>query len=330
MEPLTIILTIIGLLLAIFAVYVGIKQLIKWRREPGEIDEKIEGLREEVRKGFEEARRDNPQMTLYADGLAEMPDSRRLSLLNQGLAAMREYRFPEAIEFFRECLGQGVTTSQRIALLLLTGSDFFTTGQLEVALGHYSEAAALARESNDKQGLSAAIGNMGLVYQIKGESDQALEHYRQALDIHREIGHRSGEASDLGNIANVYLIKGELDKALEHHQQALNTAREISDRQVEANELGNVGSVYLIKGETDKALEHHQQALRIDREIGHRHGEASDLGNIGSIYLTKGETDTALDYYQQALKIFEEVGAKAEAAMAREEILKLKEGDQVG
>jgi len=192
MEPVTITLTVIGTILALFGAYVGIRQLIKWRREPGDVDQKIDALREEIREGFKKAERENPQAALYQDGLAEMPDHRRLSLLSQGLAAQREYRNAEAIDFFRECLGRGVTKSQRIALLILIGNSFFDIGQMEAALGDYKEAAACARESNDQQGLSAALGNLGLVYGIEGELDQALEHHQQALQIFEEVRAKEG------------------------------------------------------------------------------------------------------------------------------------------
>ena len=122
MEPITI----VFLFLALFGAYVGVWQVRKWLREHREKERDKEDLQETIRQEFEKYRRDSGQMALYTDGLAEMPDHRRLSLLQQGLAAQREYRIPEAIDFFRECLGQGVTKSQRIALLLLIGSGFFT------------------------------------------------------------------------------------------------------------------------------------------------------------------------------------------------------------
>ncbi len=358
----SIIAGVIGVPLALFGAYVGIRQVLQWRKEARE----KERDREEVKNRLEELRHDIRGIALYPDGLAEMPERRRLALLRHGLKSMRDFKYSEAIGFFRECLGVGATQSQNIALLVIIGNCFLSTSELEEAEGHYREAEVAARESNDKEGLSTILGNMGIVYGIKGELDKALEHFQQALEIDREIGHREGEASALGNMGNVYGIKGELDKALEHHQQALEIDREIGHRKGEASDvgnmgivyrikgeldkalehfqqaleidreighregeasaLGNMGNVYRIKGELDKALEHHQQALEIDREIGHREGEASDLGNMGNVYQIKGELDKALEQYQQALEIFEEIGAEQSVVKVRKSIIVLRRG----
>ena len=271
---------IVGVIGVLLAVYFGARQIIRWRKEPRE----GERVSEEIRNGFKELRHDMRGMASYPDGLAEMPEPRRLALLRKGLKAMQDYKYNEAIGFFRGCLGEGATESQKIALLILIGNCFLSMSRLNEAEGHYKEAEVAARESNDKEGLSAALGNMGIVYKIKGELNKALEHFQQALKIDREIGHREGEATTLGNMGNAYQIKGELDKALKHYGQALD----------------------------------------IDREIGYREGEADQLGNMGLVYQTKGELGRALEHCQQALKIFEEIGAKKGVDITGENIRKLQ------
>jgi len=284
---------------ALFGAYVGIKQLVQWRKEAREKRRD----KEEIENRFEELRHDIRGIASYLDGLAEMPERKRLELVRDGLRAMRDFKYDDAITHFRECLGVGATQSQKIALLILIGNCFLSTSRLNEAEEHYGEAEVAARESNDKEGLSAILGNMGNVYRIKGELDKALDNYQKALGIDREIGHREGEAITLGNMGIVYGIKGDLDKALGHYQQALGIHGEISHREGEANALGNMGNVYQIKGELDKALEHHQQALEIQRETGHREGEAITLGNMGIVYGIKGELSKALEHFQQAVKL---------------------------
>ena len=274
---------IITIVFGILAAYLGVRQIRKWRAEARDRErdkEEKESEREEIRKGFEQLRSESGGAGVYEDGLTEMPDSRRRSLLIQGLEAMRRYAFSEAIGFLRECLGEGVKESEKIALLILIGNCFLSISQLREAEGHYSEARAMAKEANNKDGLSAVLGNMGIIYQTKGELDEALEYHQQALEIDREIGKREGEADDLGNMGIIYQIKGELDMALEHHQQALEIDREIGKREGEASDLGNMGNVYQTKGELDKALEHYERALEIFEEIGASEGIRIAKGNI--------------------------------------------------
>jgi tetratricopeptide (TPR) repeat protein len=304
-----IIASIIGTLLAIFGAYVGIRQIIQWRKDAktsGELKDRLDDL--------------SKKFDLYIDGLPEMAEKKRRASLSSGLESMQDCKYDEAIGFFRECLASSTKQSEKVALLILIGNCFLSTSRLKEAEEQYREAETAARESADKEGLSTSLGNIGIVYQIKGDLDKALENYQQALKIHREIGDRYGEANSLGNLGNVYQIKGELNKALENYKQALKIDGEIGHREGEAKSLNNMGIVYGIKGELDKALEHHQQALKIHHEIGYRMGEANALGNIGNVYQIKGELNKALENYKQALKIFEEIGATQEVAMTREAI----------
>jgi len=295
----------------------------------------------------------------YVDGLPKAPPKIR-DLFNEGQKLEKEYKYLEAIKQYEACFQAETTASQRVALHILIGNCFFSLSELEEAEGHYRQAETAAKEAKDGEGLAAALGNIGLIYQIKGELDKALDYHQQALKTHSEIGYREGEANALGNIGIIYQTKGDLDKALVYHQQALKinreigrkegeasqlgnigiiyrkkgdldkareifdqvlkTEREIGRRWGEANALGNIGNIYGTKGELDEALDYHQQALKIDREIGRKEGEASQLGNIGIVYHDKGESDKALEHLRQALKIFEEIGAKTEIEIVKRNI----------
>lgn len=258
----------------------------------------------------------------HLDGLPEAPPKIRDPFL-EGRKLQREYKYQEAIQQYQACLQPETTPSQRAALHILIGNCFLGLSELEEAEGHYREAETAAREAGDKEGLAAALGNIGLIYHTRGELDKALDYHQQSLKIHREIGQKEGEASALGNIGIVHGIKRELDKALDFFQQALKINRDIGRKEGEASDLGNIGLIYQHKGELDKALEYHQQSLKIEREIGRKEGQASDLGNIGSIYSYKGEPAKALEHLEQALKIFEEIGAKIEVEKAKQNIQKI-------
>ncbi|OGO07064.1 MAG: hypothetical protein A2Z76_01935 [Chloroflexi bacterium RBG_13_56_8b] len=316
METPTIIGVSAGVLSVLLALFFGIRQSTKDSRHAKDI--------EEIKKMLERLSEERG-IPIYQDGLPEIPEKKRRKLLRSGLEAMQEYKYDEAIGFFRECLGVEAAQSQKVALLILIGNCYFSESRLKEAEENYKKAEAIARESNDKEGLSSALCGRGIVYRIKGETDKALEHFQLALKIHKEIGDREGEANQVGNMGNVYQIKGELDKALKHHQLALKIDRDIGYRQGEADQLGNMGNVYQIKGKLDKALKHHQLALKIDREIGHREGEANSLGNMGIVYQIKGELDKALKHHQLALKIFEEIGAAEGIEKMRGLVSKLRQ-----
>ncbi|MFQ5925321.1 MAG: tetratricopeptide repeat protein [Dehalococcoidia bacterium] len=275
------------------------------RRQREKADTATDAVKQAVEEATRPLKTELERISEYIDGLTG-------ELFDKAYALYREYKYPQAIEAFQACFHPATTTSERTALHILIGNCFLSLSELEEAEGHYREAETAARQAKDNEGLAAALGNIGIIYRIKGELDKALEIFEQVLKTERKIGRRWGEANALGSIGLVYQTKGELDKALDYYQQSLKINREIGRKEGEASVMGNIGIVYSIKGELDKALDYHQQSLKINREIGRKEGEAYQLNNIGGIYWAKGEPDRALEYAQQALKIFEEIGAKIE------------------
>ena len=158
---------IIGLIGVAATAYYGIKQHTQGKKDTiiiksilDTLDKKVDGI------------------AIYKDGLAAMPEKRRRSLLSTGLEAMRDYKYNEAINYFRECLGSGTKQSEKVALLILIGNCFLSTGRREEAQGSYKEAEKIAREDNNNEGLSAALGNIGIACQFKGELDKAPEPHQ--------------------------------------------------------------------------------------------------------------------------------------------------------
>ncbi|NAT10912.1 hypothetical protein C4E22_05120 [ANME-1 cluster archaeon AG-394-G06] len=183
-------------------------------------------------------------------------------------------------------------------------------GELDKALEYHGKALKLDEELGRKEGLAAGLVNIGTVYQIKGELDNALKYYGKALKLNEELGRKEGLAAGLGNIGNVYGIKGELDKALEYHEKALKLNEELRSKEGMAADLGNIGTVYQNKEELDKALEYYEKALELEKGLGRKSVMAADLGNIGIVYAIKGELEKALEYYEKALELDEELGRK--------------------
>jgi len=177
------------------------------------------------------------------------------------------------------------------------------TGQLERAIACYERGEALAAEAGDTRWLASFLGNLGLVYRVKGRFEEALGSMQQVRSLTHGMGDKVGEAAAISNIGNIYADLGESDKALPYLEEGLAAAREIKDKPGEANQLGNIGLVHYHRGDFDRALEYFKEALAIDRQTGDREGEATTLGNIGLVYRGKGELDKAVPYIEEALAI---------------------------
>ncbi len=245
-----IVTSIICVPLDVFGAYVGIRQIVQWRKDT---EAKLE-----VRTMLESMSKKIDGITIYADGLSKMAEKRRGTLLNSGLKSMQRYEYDKAIGFFRQCLGAEAKLGGKVALLILIGNCFLSTSRLTEAEGSYKEAESIAKKINDKEGLSVALGNVAIVYRTKSEFDKALEHSQLCLNIFRELGNREGEAGILDNIGIIYRTKGQLNKAMEHFQLSLKIHKEIGNRKGEASVFGNMGNVHQMKGDLDDALEHYE------------------------------------------------------------------------
>jgi len=204
---------------------------------------------------------------IYVDNLPNAPAPTRDHFL-EGQRLQEADRHDEAIKEFQAAFADADTDSQRGALHLLLGISQSILGRPSQAEGSFQEALRIFQPAGDREGESAALSSLGVVYGQRGELDKAEEHFEKALEIHRDIGNRLGEAQDLGNLSNVYADRGDLDKAVEQFNLILDIHREIGDRLGEAQDLGNLGVIYLQRGDLEKAKEYLQQAQAIYREIG--------------------------------------------------------------
>ena len=124
----------------------------------------------------------------YLDGLPQTKNAELKRLFEKGYSLYEDEKYVEAIGPFQACLKLKTEDSEREALLILIGNAFCTLGKLKEAEDHYQEALLIGRRIKDKEGEASSLGNMGLIYQAKGDLDQALKYMNEALKIFEDIG----------------------------------------------------------------------------------------------------------------------------------------------
>jgi serine phosphatase RsbU (regulator of sigma subunit) len=177
------------------------------------------------------------------------------------------------------------------------------------------------------QYFSKAYINMGVANWYLGDYPKALENYFNCLKISEKIGNRDGISACLGNIGIVYRSQEDYPKALEFALKALRVAEMNSDKEGMARHYGNAGvAVEALKNYT-LALDYHFKALKMDKEIGNPDGISRHLGNIGGVFSqmalaiegtrkTSGKklfdslNNKSLNYLLRALKIDDSLGNK--------------------
>ncbi len=70
-------------------------------------------------------------------------------------------------------------------------------------------------------------GNLGVIYQTKGDLDKAEEMHKKALEINEKIGHLEGVAGNSANLGLIYEQRGDIGKARECWEKAFELFKRI-------------------------------------------------------------------------------------------------------
>lgn len=255
----------------------------------------------------------------YIDGLGESPLLKHF--FNEGQRYQKEYKFKEAIEEYSKCLSHPEATEEnRVAANILIGNCYYGQSKFKEAEKHYREALDISKgvknEKEKLEGKAAALGNLGIVLQKRGELDGALENYEKALEAHKRTGRCEGMAANYGNIGILLRQKGDLEGALEHHKKALEMHQRIGRAEGIADNYCNIGIVLADQGDLGGALENYKKALKIDQEIGDLSRMGEDYSGIGVVLSKEGDLNGALLYHKKDLEINQRIGQSEGVARA--------------
>ncbi len=285
---------ILGLIVGAIGVIITIVSYIVMLRSRSEVRKK---LRAEIRRfKFKD-------MPLYIDGLLELKARKKVVLLQEAIRAKSEYRYEEAIAKLQSCLPLASADREKAAILNMVGTIQYNIGATLDAEKSFSEMIKITQQANLEPALAIAYGNMGLIYEVRGEFDKAMDYHKRALEINQGIENLQALAQNYGNLGNIYHNLNEFSKALEYHKKALEIDKRIGNLKGQAQDLGNIGRVYGSLGELRKALEYFERALEIDKKIGCLEGQAFHLEGIGSVYGNLSDPKKALDYFNRALDV---------------------------
>ena len=75
------------------------------------------------------------------------------------------------------------------------------------------------------EGTAGDWGNLGLLYQTRGNLDKAEQFYRQALEQHEATGCQEGMAADYCNLGLLYQLRGKLEQTAVFWKKSLHLYR---------------------------------------------------------------------------------------------------------
>jgi two-component system, cell cycle response regulator len=256
--------------------------------------------------------------------LAVVHGPERLQTLSQLVTALHSDNPKKAIEYGKEAFSVLKTNpDHRIEISLLTevGWAYLTLSDYENAIACSEQARTLAEKYNDREGLSLAINNLGVIAQRRDQPIAAVNYFEESLQIQKQLNLKEEIANSLNNLGFVYsMALNDYDRGIEYHLQALKLREDLKNQEGIALSLNNIGIVYGRLGDSEKALDYLNRALELRKKLGLKVRTASTLNNIGDIYMKLGQYEKSLEINQQSLLIRKEIGERSAVAMSLRDI----------
>lgn len=179
-------------------------------------------------------------------------------------------------------------------------------GLLDIAISLSERVLEIIEKEPEEEAI--LLGNLGIVYRIRGDLGKAEEMHLKSLEINKKLGRLEVMAINYGNLGNVYFERDNLDKAEEMYLKSLEINKKLGWLEGMAINYGNLGIVYRIRSDLDKAEEMHLKSLEINGRIGHLGGMAIQHANLGFIYQERGDFKKAKEFWVKSLGLYKQIG----------------------
>jgi len=166
---------------------------------------------------------------------------------------------------------------------------------------------------------AAVMGNLGGIYERRGELDKAETIQKKALRIDEEHESPEGMALRMGSLGQIYRMKGHLHKAEQIHKRSLEIAEDLGAQELIAHNYIDLSIIYMLLGELDRAQDMSHRALEITESIKLKEIVesvqvqeiiATAYGNMAAIHIKKGQVDKAEQMIRKSLQIAEVLGMR--------------------
>lgn len=162
-----------------------------------------------------------------------------------------------------------------------------------------------SRLSPYPRGEAVVLHNLGVYHSLTGEIPIALDHYSRALLIQRQLGNRRGEGASLGNIACCLKGMGRRDDALKAFREAVAINRETGNLRSLAVSLTNLAEFHEEDGHMELAADSYRESLEHSNRGGYMVGALTCRCNLARMALKEDPGEALSEYLSVVLAVEE-------------------------
>ena len=174
--------------------------------------------------------------------------------------------------------------------------------QFPRAIALLEEAGAAHRASNDLEGESTVLVQLGSVLFNQGRHREARTWLEECLPIFVASGHKYRQAVVTSNLGAILLQEGELGQARRLISEGLALCQELGDREGVGVALGMLGDLYRRAGDHARAQENLHRSVEVALEIAFDFQASDAYLSLAIDALDAGDADAARAWLVQALE----------------------------
>lgn len=200
----------------------------------------------------------------------------------------------------------GYRWSEAFSLRLL-GIIADESGDYATATARMEEALAINRAIKSRDGISACLSSLGMIYHNQSRYEDALRIYYETLPFYetRDLFYNRGLI--LTNISGILRTQKDFAGAKKYALEAVAVMQHAGSASGEAIASNNAGALYMDLDKKDSALYYMERGLALKRKMNDKRSIASSLGNLSQAYERYGEFDRAVALLEESIKIQEEI-----------------------
>ena len=198
---------------------------------------------------------------------------------------------------------QSFFLKKKSRIINMRGDFHRDRGDYEIALGFYTQALHLIKQSNDQDELAATYNSIGIVYGMQADYKTCEEWMMKSLAIYEKADDKDGMANTYNNLGNIHYYQGDYKPAIDFWTQSLKMKEESGDKLGMANTLNNIGNIYKAQNDHVKAIDYYNQSLDIYKELDEPDGMITTSSNLAGIYLDLGQIEEARIRYRMCYEM---------------------------
>lgn len=233
------------------------------------------------------------------------PLSKMIYANNTGVAARHNGDFDIAVRYYLKSLtiaeAEGDKKNMEIASNGLGNALINLPDREEEALGYFSQALEIAKESNNKLGQAMNYLSIGGYYDEIGKHTKAREYLDELRRLNEEMGDENGIAITYQALGNSFLAENkDLRTAESYFEIARRRFEEIGNETGMAQALYYLGTIRYRNGQLNGGLTYFFQAMEVGKRLNNKSLIQQGAEMVSSIYEELRNHTEALRYYKMA------------------------------